>query len=78
MTELIPTIFLWRQNDHFASPEDGKQFEKMLPHVPFHWIPNAGHQAQSDQSELVAGIVTEFLQEGRGQPARQSFLRCDG
>ena len=64
VTELIPTIFLWGQNDHFASPEYGKQLEKMLPHVPFHWIPNAGHQVQSDQPELVAGIVRKFLQEG--------------
>ncbi len=62
VTKLIPTIFLWGENDHFASPEYGKQLEKMLPHVPFHWIPNAGHQVQSDQPEMVADIIIRFLQ----------------
>ena len=64
VTELIPTIFLWGRNDHFASPEYGKQLEQMLPHVSFYWIPEAGHQVQSDQPDMVADIITKFLREG--------------
>jgi pimeloyl-ACP methyl ester carboxylesterase len=61
ITKLIPTIFLWGADDHFASPRYGQQLEKLLPDVRFHWIPNAGHQAQSDQPEIVSRIVSEFL-----------------
>jgi pimeloyl-ACP methyl ester carboxylesterase len=61
VTKFIPTIFLWGEDDHFASPEYGRQLEKLLPDVRFHWIPNAGHQVQSDQPELVADIILEFL-----------------
>jgi pimeloyl-ACP methyl ester carboxylesterase len=65
VTKLIPTIFLWGEADHFASPEYGRQLEKLLPEVRFHWIPDAGHQAQSDQPEMVSSIVLEFLLSGR-------------
>lgn len=61
LTKSIPTIFIWGEQDHFASPEYGKQLEKLLPNVRFHWIPNAGHQVQSDQPEMVAKIILEFL-----------------
>jgi pimeloyl-ACP methyl ester carboxylesterase len=61
ITKLIPTIFLWGEADHFASPEYGRQLEELLPQVPFHWIPNAGHQVQSDQPDLVSGIILKFL-----------------
>jgi pimeloyl-ACP methyl ester carboxylesterase len=61
VTKQIPTIFMWGENDHFASPEYGKQLEKLLPDVPFNWIPNAGHQVQSDQPEMVTGIIKKFL-----------------
>jgi len=63
LTKFIPTIFIWGEQDHFASPEYGKQLEKLLPNVRFHWIPNAGHQVQSDQPEMVAKIILEFLPE---------------
>ncbi|MFI5266040.1 MAG: alpha/beta fold hydrolase [Chloroflexota bacterium] len=73
VTKLIPTIFIWGEADHFASPRYGKQLEKLLPHVPFHWISNAGHQAQSDQPELVGNIILKFLQtvhENKGDRTR--------
>jgi pimeloyl-ACP methyl ester carboxylesterase len=63
LTKVIPTIFIWGENDIFAVPEIGRQLEKLLPDVKFHWIPKAGHQAQTDQPEIVAELIA-------GVPAR--------
>lgn len=60
LTRQIPTIFIWGEEDTFAVPETGKQLEKALPGVKFHWIPGAGHQAQSDQPEKCADIIRAF------------------
>lgn len=57
LTKVIPTIFIWGENDIFAVPEVGRQVEKLLPDVKFHWIKNAGHQAQTDQPEIVADLI---------------------
>jgi pimeloyl-ACP methyl ester carboxylesterase len=63
LTSVLPTIFIWGQNDEFASPEGGKQLEKLLPNVPFHWVPDSGHQVQTDQPETFAKIVTDFFRK---------------
>jgi pimeloyl-ACP methyl ester carboxylesterase len=57
----IPTIMIWGENDAFAPPELGRKLEPMLPKVKFHWIPNANHQAQNDQPEIVSEIMLDFL-----------------
>jgi pimeloyl-ACP methyl ester carboxylesterase len=61
LTKKIPTIFLWGESDPFALPETGRQIEKMLPDAKFHWVPNAGHQVQTDQPDISAKIIREFL-----------------
>jgi pimeloyl-ACP methyl ester carboxylesterase len=57
----IPTRFVWGENDNFALPMLGHQLEKLLPNVPFTYIPNAGHQVQNDQPKAVADIMLEFF-----------------
>lgn len=59
----IPTTFVWGENDAFAPPELGKELEAYLPNTPFHWIPNANHQAQNDQPEIVGQIMLEFFRD---------------
>ena len=61
LTKVIPTIFVWGENDEFAPPEGGRELEPMLPDVAFHWVPEAGHQAQTDQPEMVTNIIREFM-----------------
>lgn len=39
----------------------GRQLEKMLPNVKFHYVANAGHQVQNDQPQLVAKLMMDFL-----------------
>jgi pimeloyl-ACP methyl ester carboxylesterase len=62
LTQHIPTIFMWGEKDTFAPPALGRELAPLLPDVPFHWIPNAGHQAQNDQPELASKVMLEFLQ----------------
>jgi pimeloyl-ACP methyl ester carboxylesterase len=57
----IPMIFIWGEDDRFAPMEIGKQLEKLLPNVPFHYIPKAGHQVQNDQPEVVSKLMLEFF-----------------
>jgi pimeloyl-ACP methyl ester carboxylesterase len=57
----IPAVFAWGEQDTFAPPELGRELEKLLPTIPFHFIPNAGHQAQTDQPEALAGLMIEHF-----------------
>lgn len=61
LAKKIPTIFIWGENDIFAAPSHGKELEALLPDVKFHWVKNAGHQVQTDQPEIVAGIIDAFI-----------------
>ena len=61
VTKQIPTIFIWGEDDIFAVPETGRQVEAMLPDVKFHWLKQAGHQAQTDQPEIVAKLVDDLI-----------------
>jgi pimeloyl-ACP methyl ester carboxylesterase len=60
-SKVIPTIFIWGEDDHFATPEMGRQVEKRLPDVKFHWVPKAGHQVQADQPEKLVEIIEAFM-----------------
>jgi 2-hydroxy-6-oxonona-2,4-dienedioate hydrolase len=56
-----PAIFAWGENDTFAPPELGRELEKLLPNIPFHFIPNAGHQAQTDQPKIMANLMIQHF-----------------
>jgi 2-hydroxy-6-oxonona-2,4-dienedioate hydrolase len=60
----IPTMFAWGENDTFAPPEVGRQLEKLLPNIPFHFIPRAAHQAQTDQPEALAELMMRHFTSG--------------
>jgi pimeloyl-ACP methyl ester carboxylesterase len=60
ITKVVPSIMIWGENDIFALPELGRKLEPLLPDVKFHWVPQAGHQVQTDRPDVVAGIVREF------------------
>lgn len=61
VTKVIPTLFLWGEEDTFASPDIGRQLEKLLPDVRFIFVPKAGHQTQGDQPDLVADLVRKHI-----------------
>jgi pimeloyl-ACP methyl ester carboxylesterase len=57
----IPAVFAWGEQDTFAPPELGHELAKLLPNIPFHFIPNAGHQAQTDQPDALAGLMIQHF-----------------
>ena len=57
----IPAILIWGEDDQFAPVEQGRQLEKMLPKVKFHYVAKAGHQVQTDQPAIVSKLVLDFL-----------------
>lgn len=61
ISKLIPSIMIWGENDIFAVPSTGRELEKLLPDVKFHWLERAGHQAQTDRPDVVAKIGREFM-----------------
>jgi pimeloyl-ACP methyl ester carboxylesterase len=61
LAKKIPTTFIWGENDIFAAPSHGKEIEALVPDIKFHWVKNAGHQVQTDQPEIVAEIVDNFI-----------------
>ena len=58
----IPAIFIWGEDDGFAPVELGRQLEKMLPKIKFHYVAKAGHQVQNDQPAIVSKLITDFLE----------------
>lgn len=61
LAKQIPTIFIWGDADDFAPPALGRELEALLHDVTFHWVPDAGHQIQTDQPEIVAQIIARFM-----------------
>ena len=57
----IPGLFIWGKQDAVASVEIGYKLEKLLPNVEFKYIDDCGHQAQTDQPEIVNQLVIDFL-----------------
>jgi pimeloyl-ACP methyl ester carboxylesterase len=61
LTKHIPSIFLWGDSDPFATPETGRELEKMLPDMKFHWVQGAGHQVQTDKPDESYKIIRDFM-----------------
>ena len=61
LTENIPTMILWGDQDTFALPETGKALEPLLPAANFVWVPGAGHQVQTDKPDEAADIIRNFV-----------------
>lgn len=57
----IPTIFVWGEQDTFAPASLGRELEKRLPNIPFHFVPRAGHQVQTDQPEELVRLMTQHF-----------------
>ncbi|MEH7272159.1 alpha/beta fold hydrolase [Neobacillus vireti] len=65
----IPGIFIWGNQDTVAPVETGYKLEKLLPNIKFEYIENCGHQAQTDQPEVVNKLVIDFLAVEKDQAA---------
>jgi pimeloyl-ACP methyl ester carboxylesterase len=61
LTQAIPTIVVWGEDDAFAPVALGRKLEQLLPSAKFHYLDRAGHQVQNDQPKAVAEIVAAFM-----------------
>ena len=61
LAKMIPTVFMWGESDIFAAPSLGRELEALIPDIKFHWVPTAGHQVQTDQPEIVAGVLDRLI-----------------
>jgi pimeloyl-ACP methyl ester carboxylesterase len=59
----VPALFLWGAEDDYAPVTVAKALEAMLPKIPFVFVPQAAHQAQTDQPEFVAGQMIQFMRK---------------
>jgi pimeloyl-ACP methyl ester carboxylesterase len=60
----IPIIYLFGNQDTFAVTENGYLQEEALPNFQFFYLDECGHQAQTDQPDLVNQIYLEFIRDG--------------
>lgn len=61
ITKVIPTLFIWGEHEVFVPIELVHELEKLLPDVRFVYLPDAGHQAQTDQPDVVADLVRKHV-----------------
>jgi 2-hydroxy-6-oxonona-2,4-dienedioate hydrolase len=61
----IPIIYLFGQQDTFAVVENAYLQEEVLPNFQFFYIAECGHQAQTDQPEIVNQVFLEFIRDGK-------------
>lgn len=62
LTQAIPTIVIWGENDTFAPVTLARKLAPLLPAAQFHYLDLAGHQVQNDQPEATARIVAQFME----------------
>ena len=56
----IPARFIWGKQDKFAPVSMGHKLAELLPNIQFDYI-DAGHQAQTDNPQVVNRMAIEFL-----------------
>lgn len=61
----IPIVYLFGKNDTFAGYENALLQEEVLPNFQFFYVDECGHQAQTDQAEIVNQVFLEFLRDGK-------------
>lgn len=57
----IPMIYLHGINDRLLPLEGVQLQEDALPNAQFFYLENCGHQAQTDQPEIVNQLISEFV-----------------
>lgn len=59
---LRPTLFLRGERSDFLPPEHEPLIRRLFPKAEIHTIPGAGHWLQTEQPDVVAARIAEFLQ----------------
>jgi 2-hydroxy-6-oxonona-2,4-dienedioate hydrolase len=60
-----PGIYLYGVNDVICPVELGYKQEDALPGVQFFYVPDCGHQGQTDRPDLFNPVFVEFFRDGK-------------
>jgi 2-hydroxy-6-oxonona-2,4-dienedioate hydrolase len=60
----LPAVYLYGRQDVLTPVEWGYEQEKVLPNVQFSYVDECGHQAQTDQPDVVNRLLLEFFRDG--------------
>src|SRR5262249_40009313 len=61
----MPIIYVFGNQDTFAVTENGYLQEEALPNFQVFYVDECGHQAQTDQPEIVNQLFLEFIRDGK-------------
>lgn len=61
----IPIVYLFGNQDTFAGVENAYLQEDVLPNFQFFYVDECGHQAQTDQPDIVNQVFLEFIRDGK-------------
>lgn len=61
----IPTIYLYGEDDHLCPVEIGHRQEDALPNVQFFYVPDCGHQGQTDRPDIFNPLFADFFHNRR-------------
>jgi poly(3-hydroxyoctanoate) depolymerase len=61
----VPTLVLAGERDPLVPPVNTRIFVSRMPSCQWHLVPAAGHLFLIDQAEDAAGVIEEFLSDGR-------------
>ena len=61
----IPMIYLYGADDHLCPVELGYKQEDALPNIQFFYVPDCGHQGQTDRPDIFNPLFADFFHNGR-------------
>jgi pimeloyl-ACP methyl ester carboxylesterase len=61
----LPAIYIYGRQDVLTPVEWGYEQENVLPRVQFFYLDECGHQAQTDQPDVVNDLFVEFFRDGQ-------------
>lgn len=61
----IPTIYLYGVDDHLCPVEIGNRQEDALPNMQFFYVPDCGHQGQTDRPDIFNPLFVDFFRNGK-------------
>lgn len=57
----VPTLFIWGEDDHVASPEFGRAYASHFPKAEFVLLPGVGHSPLMQNPERTLDLIDDFL-----------------
>ena len=60
----VPTLIFWGDHDVLFDPSNAEELHRALPKSELRILPEAGHFSWSDQPELFASMITDWVNAG--------------